>query len=142
MNLKTLGCWVDVGQRLACWAAWSKAVSQLRQVLRWHVSQLSSTFMSTRRESKTKLKCVACGVQLYMWAYGKDPENGGAPVSVLKTRRSLRCVQFSPCGAPYILTAEASQSRPLYALGCMTEMVCCAHCSSWCSMLEDKRPGL
>lgn len=62
---------------------------------------------------RQKLKCVASGAQLYMWAYGKDPEDGGAPVSVLKTRRSLRCVQFSPCGAPYILTAEASLPQPL-----------------------------
>eukprot|EP00884_Botryococcus_braunii_P014078 jgi/Botrbrau1/22671/Bobra.0132s0015.3 len=63
-----------------------------------------------------EMLAVAAGRHLYMWAYKKSLAEGGQPVPVLKTRRSLRCVQFSPCGAPYILTAETDDQKPVTEL--------------------------
>lgn len=50
-------------------------------------------------------------MQLYVWRYshapnGLDPSQSESPVLLLKTKRSLRAVQFHPTGAPLMLTAE------------------------------------
>jgi activator-of-BECN1-regulated-autophagy protein 1 len=46
---------------------------------------------------------IACGHKLYLWEYKKWDSK---PEIVLKTRRSMRAVQFHPHGLPVILTAE------------------------------------
>ena len=43
--------------------------------------------------------------QLFIWDYNKRGEALDPPM-ILRTRRSLRAVQFHPHGAPYLLTAE------------------------------------
>ena len=71
------------------------------------------------------LMAIATGHKLYIWrcsgrgAVGSRGAAGGepsavhakpeAPAMVLRTQRSLRAVQFHPCGAPYLLTAELNQ---------------------------------
>ncbi|XP_019448561.1 PREDICTED: uncharacterized protein LOC109351543 isoform X3 [Lupinus angustifolius] len=50
---------------------------------------------------------VASGHKLYMWHYNNG-DKASTPVSVLKTRRSLRAVHFHPHAAPYILTAQVN----------------------------------
>ncbi|OEL27041.1 Activating molecule in BECN1-regulated autophagy protein 1, partial [Dichanthelium oligosanthes] len=52
-----------------------------------------------------ELLAVASGHKLFIWDYN----NGHAalnPPMILRTRRSLRAVQFHPHAAPYLLTAE------------------------------------
>ena len=46
---------------------------------------------------------IACGHKLYIWEYKKWDSK---PEIVLKTRRSMRAVQFHPHGLPVVLTAE------------------------------------
>ncbi len=46
---------------------------------------------------------IACGHKLYLWEYKKWDSK---PEIVLKTRRSMRAVQFHPHGLPVVLTAE------------------------------------
>jgi activating molecule in BECN1-regulated autophagy protein 1 len=46
---------------------------------------------------------IACGHKLYLWQYKKWDSK---PEIVLKTRRSMRAVQFHPHGLPVVLTAE------------------------------------
>ncbi|CAL0303341.1 unnamed protein product [Lupinus luteus] len=50
---------------------------------------------------------VASGHKLYMWHYNNG-DKASTPVSVLKTRRSLRAVHFHPHVARYILTAQVN----------------------------------
>lgn len=51
---------------------------------------------------------VAAGRRLHMWDYAdKKP-----PVTVLKTPKPLRCVQFHPLGGPLLLTAEVRPTLP------------------------------
>ncbi|ONK70843.1 uncharacterized protein A4U43_C04F2100 [Asparagus officinalis] len=51
---------------------------------------------------------VASGHRLFMWHYNNRRGESASPTSVLKTRRSLRAVQFHPFGAPLLLTAEVN----------------------------------
>jgi activator-of-BECN1-regulated-autophagy protein 1 len=46
---------------------------------------------------------IACGHKLYVWDYKRWDSK---PEIVLKTRRSMRAVQFHPHGLPVLLTAE------------------------------------
>ena len=46
---------------------------------------------------------IACGHKLYIWDYKRWDSK---PEIVLKTRRSMRAVQFHPHGLPVVLTAE------------------------------------
>ncbi|XP_006660508.1 uncharacterized protein LOC102702593 [Oryza brachyantha] len=54
-----------------------------------------------------ELLAVASGHKLFIWDYNKRDEASN-PSMVLRTRRSLRAVQFHPHGAPYLLTAEVN----------------------------------
>lgn len=56
-----------------------------------------------------KVLAVASGHKLFIWRYEEPAGSDAAkPVIVLKTRRSLRAVQFHPHGAPLLLTAEVN----------------------------------
>ncbi|KAJ0252585.1 WD_REPEATS_REGION domain-containing protein [Hirschfeldia incana] len=59
-----------------------------------------------------ELLAVVSGHKLHMWHYNRSGEES-KPVVVLKTRRSLRAVHFHPHGAPFLMTAEASEIDPL-----------------------------
>ncbi|GMH20069.1 hypothetical protein Nepgr_021910 [Nepenthes gracilis] len=54
-----------------------------------------------------ELLAVASGHKLYIWQYNGRGETS-SPTIVLKTRRSLRAVQFHPHAAPFLLTAEVN----------------------------------
>uniref|UniRef100_A0A0E0LZI8 Uncharacterized protein n=1 Tax=Oryza punctata TaxID=4537 RepID=A0A0E0LZI8_ORYPU len=57
--------------------------------------------------AKGELLAVASGHKLFIWDYNKRDEASDPPM-ILRTRRSLRAVQFHPHGAPYLLTAEVN----------------------------------
>lgn len=57
--------------------------------------------------AKGELLAVASGHKLFIWDYNKRDEASDPPM-ILRTRRSLRAVQFHPNGAPYLLTAEVN----------------------------------
>jgi activator-of-BECN1-regulated-autophagy protein 1 len=52
---------------------------------------------------QSEVIAIACGHKLYIWEYKRW---NSKPEIVLKTRRSMRAVQFHPHGLPVLLTAE------------------------------------
>lgn len=60
---------------------------------------------------------IASGHKLFMWHYSNRRGESSSPVSVLKTKRSLRAVHFHPYAAPLLLTAEVNDlDSPDYPL--------------------------
>lgn len=53
------------------------------------------------------LLAVASGHRLYIWRYNEMGDTS-APISILRTRRSLRAVHFHPHASPILLTAEVN----------------------------------
>ncbi|KAM3268127.1 hypothetical protein P3S67_031677 [Capsicum chacoense] len=57
--------------------------------------------------ARGEVLAVASGHKLYIWHYDRRGETS-SPTIILKTRRSLRAVQFHPRAAPFLLTAEVN----------------------------------
>ena len=77
---------------------------------------------------------IASGHQLYIWDYSRSMARGGAevkPVSILRTKRSLRAVHFHPFGIPILLSAEVNDQDS-------TQDFPPAHCTMrWRDALND-----
>lgn len=59
----------------------------------------------------TDIIAVAAGHRVHMWRYASYAS--AVPEPVLRTRRSLRAVQFQPYGKPLLLTAEVADAASL-----------------------------
>ncbi|RLM86516.1 hypothetical protein C2845_PM04G16230 [Panicum miliaceum] len=79
---------------------WDAKTSRCTRVLGFYRPIASIAFDATG-----ELLAVASGHKLFIWDYNKRGEALDPPM-ILRTRRSLRAVQFHPHGAPYLLTAE------------------------------------
>ncbi|PAN11724.1 hypothetical protein PAHAL_2G211300 [Panicum hallii] len=79
---------------------WDAKTSHCTRVLGFYRPIASIAFDATG-----ELLAVASGHKLFIWDYNKRGEALDPPM-ILRTRRSLRAVQFHPHGAPYLLTAE------------------------------------
>ena len=74
---------------------------------------------------------IASGHQLYIWDYSKSDLGGAKPVSILRTKRSLRAVHFHPFGRPILLSAEVHDQDS-------TQDLPQAHCTMrWRDALND-----
>lgn len=78
---------------------WDAKTSRCTAVLAFYRPIASIAFHATG-----ELLAVASGHKLFIWDFN-NRETLEPPI-ILKTRRSLRAVQFHPHGAPYLLTAE------------------------------------
>uniref|UniRef100_A0A0D3H4V1 Uncharacterized protein n=1 Tax=Oryza barthii TaxID=65489 RepID=A0A0D3H4V1_9ORYZ len=72
-----------------------------------HLHPHNKQIASIAFHAKGELLAVASGHKLFIWDYNKRDEASDPPM-ILRTRRSLRAVQFHPNGAPYLLTAEVN----------------------------------
>uniref|UniRef100_A0A7S2WZ10 WD40 repeat domain-containing protein n=3 Tax=Chloropicon primus TaxID=1764295 RepID=A0A7S2WZ10_9CHLO len=74
---------------------------------------------------------IASGHQLYIWDYSRSGLGDPKPVSVLRTKRSLRAVHFHPFGIPILLSAEVNDQDS-------TQDLAQAHCTmKWRDALND-----
>nr|CAB3453059.1 unnamed protein product [Digitaria exilis] len=79
---------------------WDAKTSHCTGVLRFYRPIASIAF-----HANGELLAVASGHKLFILDYNNRDEAVDPPM-ILKTRRSLRAVQFHPYAAPYLLTAE------------------------------------
>ncbi|XP_022680261.1 uncharacterized protein LOC101786394 isoform X2 [Setaria italica] len=77
---------------------WDAKTSHCTTVLGFYRPIASIAFHATG-----ELMAVASGHKLFIWDYNSRALD---PPMILRTRRSLRAVQFHPHAAPYLLTAE------------------------------------
>ena len=73
---------------------------------------------------------IASGHQLYIWDYVRGLHEA-KPVSILRTKRSLRAVHFHPFGVPLLLSAEVNDQDS-------TQDLPQAHCTTaWREAMND-----
>ncbi|CAN6204086.1 unnamed protein product [Urochloa humidicola] len=86
---------------------WDAKTSRCTQVLGFYRPIASIAF-----HAMGEVLAVASGHKLFIWDYNNRALD---PPMILRTRRSLRAVQFHPCAAPYLLTAEVHDRDSEYS---------------------------